>query len=298
MVQGLVSVIITTYKREPDMVKRAIDSVINQTYRNTQIIVVDDSPHNYDLRKQVKELVLSYERIVYIENSSNKGAAVSRNIGIMESQGEYLAFLDDDDEWLPEKIRKQVELFRDDKVGLVYCREYIIDEKTKERRIGERNYHRGSVFKYLITDNFIGGNSFVLIKRQVIEKCGCFADIKSAQDAELFLRISREYEVDYVDEPLLNYYINHGERITSDHYNKIDGFSYINRKYWLYLLFHPEKKRKRLTKLLIPYKATDINKYVNTIIKIMLISPFRIRENYYYYLEIKSVIKKNKLEDV
>ena len=94
MQKGLVSVIITTCKREPKMLKRAIDSVINQTYKKIEIIVVDDSPSDYELREQVEELVLSYGTIKYIKNSKNIGAALSRNVGIEASEGEFIAFLD------------------------------------------------------------------------------------------------------------------------------------------------------------------------------------------------------------
>ena len=291
MIKNLVSVIVTTHKREPKMLKRALDSVVNQTYKNIEIIVVDDSPEDYEFRPKIKELVTGYENTIYIAHGNNKGAAISRNDGIAVSKGEFLAFLDDDDEWLPEKTEKQISLMSSD-VGLVYCREYIVDSATGQKTINSRDYHTGKVFKYLITDNFIGGNSFVLIRRSAIENCGNFADIKSAQDAELFLRISRKYKVAYVDEPLLNYYINHGERITHNHYNKIDGFTYIDKKYRWYLFFHPIKKAKRLSKLLIPYSATNNKKYIKTIIKIMLLTPHRIKQNYYFCFEIKKALKK------
>ena len=291
MKKGLVSVVIPTYKREPAMLRRALESVANQTYQQLEVFVVDDSPNDFPLRDAVKETVLSFESrisIRYIPHSESLGGSAARNTGIFASEGEFLAFLDDDDEWLPEKIEEQLVAFSDPKVGLVYCREYIVNAETGETKVGERNYRKGKVFRYLITDNFIGGASFVVVRREAIDRCGAFAPVRSAQDAELFLRICQKYKVAFVDKPLLNYYVNHGaERITLNPYNKRQGFEYINKKYRFYLLFHPFKKAIRLQKLLLPYQATDQKLYRKTLLKIMLLNPFRVRENLDYFHEWK-----------
>lgn len=307
MKKGLVSVIIPTYKRSPIMLKRALESVANQTYTQLEVVVVDDSPEDFPLRDQVKETVLSFNKrfpLQYIRHSvGQQGGGAARNTGILKSSGEFLAFLDDDDEWLPKKIEKQVALFSNLHVGIVYCREYIVNEITGERTVGVRNYHTGYVFRHLITDNFIGGMSFVVIRREAIDKCGLFASVRSAQDAELFLRICRRFQVDFVDEPLLNYYVNHEfERVTGNPENKKQGFEYINRKYRLYLLFHPFKKAIRLQKLLMPYQAVDPKRYRKTLIKIILLNPFRLEQNRdYFYAWKKSrsemIEKKKDIED-
>ena len=105
----LISVIITTYKRNPEILKRAIDSVVAQTYENLELIIVDDSPESYELRDAVKGMVLAIEdkRVIYHQHKVNKGVCAARNTGIELSSGEYLAFLDDDDAWLLDKFTQQ-----------------------------------------------------------------------------------------------------------------------------------------------------------------------------------------------
>lgn len=293
MANNLVSVIITTYCREPFFIKRAIDSVLNQTYKNFELIIVDDSPSDYINRNEVKNLIDSYEfPILFIQHERNMGASFARNTGIKYSKGEFIAFLDDDDEWLPKKIEKQIKLMKDKMVGLVSCREYVIDLKNNTKIENERKYKEGWVFNDLITDNFLGGNSFVLIRKKVFEKCGYFSNIKSAQDMELFLRISKKYKIKYVNEPLLNYYINHGERITLNPYNKINGYEYINSKYKIYLFFHPLKKRERLRISTNYYKITkNTKKYIFNIISLILITPWKLKENYYLLIRLNNYLK-------
>lgn len=297
MTQGLVSVVIPTYKRSPEMLRRALESVAVQTYRKIEVVVVDDSPNDFPLRDDVQNTVLSFENrmpIQYIRHEESKGGSAARNTGIFASSGEFLAFLDDDDEWLPEKTEKQLAAFKDPAVGIVYCREFLVNAATGERRIGSRDYHEGRVFRYLITDNFIGGASFVMLRREAIDRCGAFAPVRSAQDAELFLRVCRKYEVAFVDEPLLNYYFNHeAERITQNPYNKKHGFEYINHKYRFYLFFHPFKKAIRLQKLLLPYRNIDPVLYRRTLLKIVLLNPFRLKANLSYLYEWKNARKKD-----
>ena len=106
----LVSVIITTYKRPTDILKRAIMSAIGQTYKNIEIIIVNDCPEQKELSKEIKKMISTIHdnRIKYIELDKNQGACIARNIGIKNSNGYYIALLDDDDEWVKEKIELQI----------------------------------------------------------------------------------------------------------------------------------------------------------------------------------------------
>ena len=109
-----VTAIVTTYKREPEIVKRAVKSVLNQTYKGIKVVVVDDSPASYDLREKVKlEVCRLNSDIMYIQHEQNMGACVARNTGLKYADTEYVAFLDDDDEWVETKIEKQLKLFND-----------------------------------------------------------------------------------------------------------------------------------------------------------------------------------------
>lgn len=109
MVKGMVSCIIPTYKRSDTLI-RAVKSVINQSYKNLEIIIVDDNEPNdeYSLIVQERLKAISDERIRYIQQKKHINGAAARNVGINAARGEFIAFLDDDDEWLPSKIEKQI----------------------------------------------------------------------------------------------------------------------------------------------------------------------------------------------
>mgnify|MGYP006437461733 CR=1 FL=1 len=103
----LVSCIITTCKRG-QLLSRAIESVLNQTYKNIEVIVIDDCPCE-ETRKIMNKYLIQHHNIIYIQNENNLGPSGARNKGVFESKGEFIAFLDDDDEWLPEKIESQMQ---------------------------------------------------------------------------------------------------------------------------------------------------------------------------------------------
>ena len=115
----LVSVIIPTHNRA-DLVPLAIQSVLQQTYTNLECIVVDDA--STDNTEETVRTIID-ERIIYLRHENNKHASAARNTGIKYARGEFIAFLDDDDEWLPTKLEKQVPFLLNlhEKVGMIYC---------------------------------------------------------------------------------------------------------------------------------------------------------------------------------
>lgn len=255
----LVSVIITTYKRSFATLSKAINSVLNQTYNNLELIIVDDNSKEFtnkvDIQSNIKKL--NDSRVKYIQHENNQGACAARNTGIKNSKGNYIAFLDDDDEWLPRKIEYQLQKFSDENVGLVYCDSYTITIKNNKEISKDVRSHRisGMVYGELIKRNFIGSTSFALVKKQALDTCGIFNNqLKSAQDYELWLRISNVYKVDYVSNPLVNYYVHDGERISANLTNKIQGLEKINEFNLDYLESHPRIYSKRKL-LIVPYYA-------------------------------------------
>lgn len=286
----LVSVIIPTYKRYPCIVNRAIQGAINQTYKNIEIIVVDDSPIDFEGRILIENMIktINDSRIRYIKHSNNMGACAARNTGITESKGEYLAFLDDDDEWMPTKLEKQLALMSEPNVGLVYCIQKIINDSTKVETISLEKRYSGKVFDKLIINNFIGSTSFVLIRRVCIDECGLFnVNMKSAQDYEMWLRIAKKYKVTYVDEPLVIYHIHSGERISTNPYNKIQGLELLNSYYSDYLDKHKKTKSIRIIKIIPLYiKIGNRKKAFKTYLQAIRLAPFNLKSNliYLYYL--------------
>ena len=278
--ENLVSCIITTYRREPKMVLRSVQSVLNQTYQYIEIIVVDDSPDTYEYRNSVENSIKHLNKnIKYIKNEKNLGACAARNIGIIHSNGAYIAFLDDDDEWLPNKIEKQIKKF-DNETGLVYCRANICYE-SGEIKEQKRELYSGDLYYKLLYKNIIGSTSFAIIKRTVIDEAGLFdINMQSSQDMDLWIRIAKVSKCSYVDEPLVNYYIHGSECITANPMKKIAGLERLNQKYWDEIIKDKRILWRRLI-VLWPYylQTKQYKKAFKIYIKALIANPFYIKEN-------------------
>lgn len=236
----LVSTVITTYKRPPAMFIRALNSVLNQTYKNLEVIVVDDSPSDYPHRKEIEDAVNEKARlgfnIRYIPHKENLGACAARNTGIMNASGTYIAFLDDDDEWLPSKIKKQVDVIQKTDSALVYCGLYYQNDNTNKKAYVKTIVRRGNIFKELLYSNFIDSTSIPLIRLECLKKIGGFDILmESAQDFDVWLRIAINNRIDCVDEPLVIYHEHSSEQITNNPVKKINGLQRINKKYRKYI---------------------------------------------------------------
>lgn len=234
MKKPLISVIVPTYKRKPEMIGRAVNSILSQTYSNIELIVVDDSPKSFEYRNEIKDYLekLNDNRIRYIQHDENQGANKARNTGIIASKGEYVAFLDDDDEWMKDKLELQLEKFDNPNVALVYCKAEIIDEVNHSIRPIINVLRKGNHFKELLKQNFIGSNSFVLIKKTSIEKVGMYnEELLSNQDYDLFLRIAEKFEINFVDKVLVKYYIHEGDRISTDPQKQLQGRLGVERNF-------------------------------------------------------------------
>jgi glycosyltransferase involved in cell wall biosynthesis len=200
-----ISVILPTYNRA-HLLKHSIKSVLNQTYKNFELIVVDDASvdNTEDLVKSIYD-----KRIKYIKHEINKGANAARNTGIMVARGVYIGFQDSDDEWLPEKLRRQVDVINnisslDGKVDVVYTSYWKKIGDSCEYAPGVRvSRKEGDVFEPLLSGNFITTQS-VLIKRECFDVVGLFdEDLPRLQDWEILLRISKKFEFRHIDEPLV-----------------------------------------------------------------------------------------------
>ena len=181
--------------------------MLDQTYRDFELIAVDDGSTD-----STEEVVKSFdaERITYIKHDENKGGAAARNTGIKAARGEYIAFQDSDDEWLPEKLEKQVKAFETapPEVGVVYTGFYRLENGKKTYIPSPKIVQKeGYIFNSLLKGNFVTTQA-VLVKRECFEKAGMFDEnLPRLQDWELFIRTSRYYHFKCVDEPLVvSYY--------------------------------------------------------------------------------------------
>lgn len=209
MNKPLVSVIIPTYKRA-DMLTKAIDSAINQTYKNIEIIVIDDNDPSSKYRFETKKKLSSYIQsgfIRYIENEKNLGGAITRNRAVEQSKGEYIAFLDDDDIFFPTKIEKQVEVMiqnKDNNVGLVYCHCNGVDEKGNILWENTNSYEGLPLYESMIY--CIASTSSWLCDKKMLLDIGGFEDTPSKQDLLLMVKIiANGYRIMCVKEILVDY---------------------------------------------------------------------------------------------
>ena len=206
----LVSVVIPTYSRS-DTLERALNGILKQTYQNLDIIVVDDNPPDSVYRLFVQQIIKKYasdQRIRYIQNPQNLGGAGARNVGIEAAKGEYIAFLDDDDEYYPEKIEKQLKVFLSsdsDKLALVYCDvEHRVINNHVDCVVKKR--HRGNCLYKAIEDDCLASTSMWLVKKSLLESVGNFSIVPCKQDSTVILKLlEKGYEVDFVPEVLCSY---------------------------------------------------------------------------------------------
>lgn len=247
----MVSVVITTYGRKPEIVERALASVENQTFTDWELIVVDDNEGMNELSSSIKIKIeeKNSKKIRYIQMDKNSGACAARNQGIANSAGDFIAFLDDDDEWFPTKLERQIPLFADDRVGFVYAGMLLFYEKEKKKVTSRVKFKNGNVYNELLKYNFIGSTSSVIVRREAILACGGFAeDMPSSQDYETWIRLSKKYDVASVPENLVLMHFHEGDSITKSLERRIEGYRKLlekhiedisqNRKAYSYQLYN------------------------------------------------------------
>lgn len=212
----MISVIIPTHNRSESL-KKSIESVLNQTYKNIELIIVSDGSTD-NTEQVVKEFQKIYNFIKLISVIPNKGANNARNEGIRLAKGNYIAFLDDDDEWLPSKLENQIKIFDENsEVGLVYSGINVIYEEEKIQ-YNATGGTVGDLSTDILLTNVIGSTSSVMVKKEVLNKSGLFdTELPAAQDYDLWIRICQNTKVGYVKEPGVNYYNNlNGNQISSN----------------------------------------------------------------------------------
>lgn len=241
MERPLVSAVITTCKRPAETVARALRSVLAQTYSPIEIFIIDDSPADYPERTKVAAYMADRQGIVYLQNEKNSGACFSRNRGLSLAGGKYVAFLDDDDEWLPEKIEKAVATLEASDAKMVYSFAKQYRDDTGEWLPDLGRAFTGDFYSELLhTTNFIGGVSFPVLEREALLAIGGFdTEMESAQDFDLWLRMAKNYPVVCVGEPLTVYHWHSGEQISRNPKKKISGITRILEKNADYFAEHP-----------------------------------------------------------
>ena len=271
-IQHLVDIIIPTYNRK-NLLKRAISSIYNQSYQNWRLLIIDDgstdgtSEEFYGNKTQLFPL------------KQNKGVSYARNYGIKHSQAKWLAFLDSDDEWLSDKLKKQIEYSHNHpKYPLIHCNEIwlkngkILNQKKRHKKQG------GRIFIPSV-DLCCISPSAVLIKRAIFDELGLFKEeFPVCEDYDFWLRLTSRYEAGFLNSTLVRKYGGHSDQL-SKKYSAMD--------YWRVKALFPFLKDKKLS-------LSERKKVKQTLIKKtqILLKGYKKHKNFKNYAEIENIFQE------
>lgn len=227
----LVSAIITTHNRR-ELLKRAIESVFAQTYKEIELIVVDD--HSEDGTSSVcQDPRINY---IFIPREESRGGNYARNLGIKAAKGEYVAFLDDDDYWLPQKIKKQVALIEEKKCDFVSCNRLLelVTEDGIQIKETEPILKEDCDMRRKILYTICSTTSLMIFKKDTILAVGMFDEhLRFWQEYELSIRLAQLKPFYSVQEPLVVYRIDKKDpnRLTNKFYEWRESVKYVYTKH-------------------------------------------------------------------
>jgi glycosyltransferase involved in cell wall biosynthesis len=208
-----VTAIITTYNRATYL-EEAVRSVLRQSFVDFELIILDNSSED-----ETGSVVQGFNdpRLCYIKHEP-LNISQARNLGVKEAQAEYIAFLDDDDQWLPEKLERQVAFFQkaDPSVALVYGGFVRFDSNGRDFHTHEP-WQRGKILRSLLRleDEFTGSASNPMLRKAAVLNVGGFDEaVRTGEDWELYLRLAEKYDVDFITEPVVRIRHHFGSRLS------------------------------------------------------------------------------------
>lgn len=211
----LVSVILPVHNRK-DLVGRAIDSVLQQTWSRLELLVVNDGSTD-----GTEDVLTSYGDRLTVLTSNRVGAYRARNAALERARGEFVAFIDSDDRWFPDRLERQLPLFANPAVGLVFGNALFEDARRGAGKRRPQTYfdlappHRGRVLEHLALRNFIPQSS-VIVRKACLARFGPFSTVANvACDYAKWVEIAAEYEVDFVADPVFDY-TQHPDNLSRD----------------------------------------------------------------------------------
>lgn len=276
-----ISVVIPTFNRENSL-PHAIRSVLSQTYQNWELLVVDDG--STDRTAEVMRDFLHDTRIKYFYQANSGGPAKPRNIGISHATGEFVAFLDSDDIFLPAKLEEQLKLFfrdRSGRLGFVGCNANVVRDGCVEDVY--RLYDRGDVFERLLQNNFILSCTNILVRKEILLRAGGFDEtLRYLDDWDMWIRVAATGSIfDFVDLPLFSYCL-HESNITKN----FNSHQILLEKERIILkqdsFFEDACKVYSFSiQLFFAGEYVKAKKYIK---KAIVLSPFVLKYNYVYLL--------------
>ena len=244
-----VTVITPTFNR-CDLIAHAIRSVLNQTHTNLEMIIVDDNPDGSDARKSTKEIIDGFndERIRYVTNEKNSGPSISRNNGIALATGDYITFLDDDDEYVEDKIEAQLSFMIENDLDLCFCDGAIYTQDGRLLHERKRNLPLGldqtGLMKKHLIDHLTGTNK-MMFKASFLHSIGGFDNVAAAEEYYLTEKaINAGAKIGNVDRALTKTILHHGNHITTSKTKIVTENQLFERKKKYFSILTKEEVRR------------------------------------------------------
>lgn len=232
----LVSIIMPSYNTG-QYISKSIQSVLNQTYTDWELIIVDD--YSTDDTDKIVSEYLKDDRIFYIKNDTNSGAAVSRNRALREAKGKWIAFLDSDDLWEPDKLEKQVAFMENNGYRFSYTNYIEIDEESTPNRksvTGPKRITKHGMYNYCWM-----GCLTVMYDAEVVGLIQV-ADIKKNNDYAMWLKVCKKANCYLLDENLAKYRKRSGS---------ISNHGYVKLIKWHYRLYREAENKNTISSLVL-----------------------------------------------
>lgn len=295
-----VSVIVPTYKRSPEYLERALNSILNQTYPEFEVIVVDDNSPDSLERINIESFMKTFSnnnKIVYVKNEKNLGGSLARNKGINIASGEYLTFLDDDDEYEPQKIEKQINYMQRDNLDMSFTNLRIMNKNKRVIDVRKfyipKNFSNNDYLKHHLMYHLTGTPTF-MYKTSELLRIGGFEDVKVGQEFYLMLKtIETGLKIGHLDTSDVIAY-RHDDGGISYGPNKIKGEKeiYALKKRYKEIMSKKERRyidfRHNVVMAIIYKRNKEFNKFVYQILKVLFNYPSNV------ILEVLDYIKKIK----
>lgn len=217
----LVTIILSVYNETTEMISKSISSILNQTYKNIELILVNDNPNRIELDQLIKSFLLIDNRIVYLKNNENKGLVFSLNYALKFAKGNFIARMDADDISFEDRIEKQLCYIKSNQLDMIGSGVILIDENDKE--IGKINVPQSNdkIVKLYKFGSFLLHPTW-FVRREVYLSLKGYRNIFSCEDYDFVLRaISKKIKLGNIEEPLLKYRIRRSSISNSSNIKQI-----------------------------------------------------------------------------
>lgn len=227
-----VSVVIPTYKTSYEVLSRTISSCLAQTYPPFEIIIVDDNGDN-EYRENALKISSEYRtNVSVLFNEKNRGANYSRNRGVLSARGDFIAFLDSDDVWIPNYLQIVSNIIEDNNSKFITSNYQIVhNDGTLPPEFNDKKFVSGDFSKKELYQDFIGPTSTVVIAKETIIKAGLFDEkLPARQDYDMWIRVSKLVPVFYNYTPSVKVYRVGNDSISSSYKRNVEGTKLVLHK--------------------------------------------------------------------